>query len=277
MFFTLSKTLGYFALPSNFFLSIAVLGILLMWTRFARAGRSLASAGALLLLIAGFSPLGNMLTVPLEDRFPRWDASRGAPDGVVVLGGVINPGLSRVRREIALDEAAERITGTVELALRYPKMRIVFSGGSGELLGRRLAEATVAVIAFEKLGLPRERIELESRSRNTLENAVFSKQLIQPKPGERWLVVTSALHMPRAMAVFRAAGFPVEAYPVDWHTYGSRDLFRPFVTLADGLRRTDLAAREWMGLAVYRLTGKTAELFPALDQDTGASSGGPSR
>ena len=86
--------------------------------------------------------------------------------------------------------------------------------------------------------------------------------MVQPKPGERWLLVTSAYHLPRAMGVFRKAGFPVEAYPVDWRTRGAVDALRPFETASDGLRRTDTAVREWVGLAAYWLTGRTSELFP---------------
>ena len=69
--------------------------------------------------------------------------------------------------------------------------------------------------------------------------------------------------MPRAIGVFRAAGFPVEAFPVDYRTRGAADLLRLFSTLGDGLRRTDTAAREWIGLLVYWITGRTSELFPA--------------
>jgi uncharacterized SAM-binding protein YcdF (DUF218 family) len=91
---------------------------------------------------------------------------------------------------------------------------------------------------------------------------VFSRLIANAKPGERWLLVTSAYHMPRAIAAFRAAGFPIEAYPVDWRTRGAIDAVRPFASLGDGLRRTDTAVREWVGLVAYRLAGKTAELLP---------------
>jgi uncharacterized SAM-binding protein YcdF (DUF218 family) len=262
MFFALSKTFGYLVMPSNLLISIAVLGVLLLPTRFARAGRRLAVTGIVLLLVAGLSPLGNALMVPLESRFPRWDASRGAPDGILVLGGVINADITKARGDIALDEAAERLTAAAELARRYPAARIVFTGGAASLVADETPEADVVIEAFEKLGVPRERVTLESQSRNTVENAIFSKAMIRPKPGERWLMITSANHMPRAMGIFRAADFPVEAYPVDWRTRGYGDLLTPFTVLSDGLKRTDTAVREWIGLMVYRLTGRTSELFP---------------
>jgi uncharacterized SAM-binding protein YcdF (DUF218 family) len=218
--------------------------------------------GLLVLAIIGLSPLGNALILPLEQSFPAWDAARGAPDGIVVLGGAISPDVSTARNAVALNEAAERMTVVAELAQRYPAARIVFSGGSAALVFQEGTEAEFAVRLFESFGIARERIVAEDKSRNTVENAVFSKQLAIPKAGERWLLVTSAYHLPRAMGVFRQAGFPVEAYPVDWRTRGPTDALVPFPTLGDGLRRTDTAVREWVGLAVYWLTGRSSELFP---------------
>jgi uncharacterized SAM-binding protein YcdF (DUF218 family) len=216
-----------------------------------------------LLVIAGLSPLGNALILPLEDRFPPWNPSHGAPDGIVVLGGAISPGVSEARNAIALDEAAERITATAELARRYPDARIIFSGGSGSLLEREGPEAPFAVRQLMALGVAHDRITAEEQSRNTIENAVFSRLIANPKPGERWLLVTSAYHMPRAVAAFRAAGFPIEPYPVDWHTRGAADLLWPFPVFWWGLQRTDTAVHEWIGLVIYRITSRTTELFPA--------------
>ena len=267
MFFALSKILGFFAIPSNLVVSIGILGLLLLPTRFARAGRTLAFASLIVLAILGLSPVGNALIIPLEERFPRWDATRGAPDGIIVLGGAISPDVSSARDEVALNEAAERLTVVAELARRYPDTRIVFSGGSGALLYDEGAEAPLALRLLESFGIPRARITLEDRSRNTVENAVLSKAIAQPKPGERWLLVTSAHHLPRAVGVFRKAGFPVEAYPVDWRTRGAEDALRPFASVGDGLRRSDTAVREWVGLAVYWLTGRSSELFPAPTHD----------
>jgi len=263
MFFPLSKVLGFFAIPSNLVISIGVLGLLLLPTRFARTGRALAFASLIVLAVLGLSPIGNALIIPLEERFPPWDAARGAPDGIIVLGGAISPDVSAARDEVALNEAAERLTVAAELARRYPDARILLSGGSAALIYDEGAEALLALRLLQDLGIARARILLEDRSRNTVENAVFSKAIAQPKSGERWLLVTSAHHLPRAVGVFRKVGFPVEPYPVDWRTRGPKDVLRPFATLGDGLRRSDTAVREWVGLAVYWLTGRTSELFPA--------------
>jgi uncharacterized SAM-binding protein YcdF (DUF218 family) len=263
MFFILAKILGFFALPSNLLISLGLLGVVLMATRFARAGRRLAVFALILLALVGLSPIGNAIILPLEERFPAWDASRGAPAGIISLGGAIDTVVSPVRNEAALNEAAERITAIAELARRFPEARIVFTGGSGRLIHDDATEAEFAARLFASFGIAKERITLEDKSRDTLENARFTKAILQPKPGERWLLVTSAHHMPRSVGVFRAAGFPVEAFPVDYRTRGAIDLTRGFATLGDGLRRTDTAMREWVGLLIYRMAGRTAELFPA--------------
>jgi uncharacterized SAM-binding protein YcdF (DUF218 family) len=263
MFFVLAKILGFFAAPSNILISLGLLGVLLMATRWRRAGRRLAVFSIVLLAIAGLSPLGNAIILPLEERFPPWDASRGAPTGIICLGGALDTVVSPVRGEVALNEAAERMTSIAELARRFPNARIVFTGGSGRLVYDGATEAELAARLFASFGIAKERILLEDKSRDTLENARFTKELVQPKPTERWLLVTSAHHMPRSVGLFRAEGFPVEAFPVDYRTRGAIDMLRPFSPLSDGLRRTDTAMREWVGLAVYRLMGRTAELFPA--------------
>jgi uncharacterized SAM-binding protein YcdF (DUF218 family) len=244
-------------------IAIGIVGLVLLCTRFARLGSWLVVTSLVLIAVIGLSPLGNVLMIPLEQRFPPWAAARGAPDGVVVLGGAITPDVSAFRDAVALNEAAERITFAAELARRYPNVRIVYSGGSNALLFNQAIEAPFAVRELEALGVANDRITAEEQSRNTVENAVYSRLVAQPKPGERWLLITSAYHMPRAIAAFRAAGFAVEACPVDWRTRGWLDAARFFGSLSEGMARTDAAVHEWVGLAAYRLTGKTKELFPA--------------
>jgi uncharacterized SAM-binding protein YcdF (DUF218 family) len=263
VFFVLSKTIGYLAVPSNLLMALGLIGLLLLFTRFRRLASWLIVTSLVLIAVVGYSPLGRILLLPLEDRFPPWDASRGAPDGIVVLGGSISRDISEARGVVALNGSAERLTVTADLAHRYPNARIIFTGGTSSLDPSAPLEAPLAVKELAALGVAHDRITAEEQSRNTIENAVFSRLLADPKPGERWLLVTSASHMPRAIAAFRAAGFPVEAYPVDWRTRGRPDAAEPFGSLAEGLTMTDYAVHEWLGLVAHRLTGKTSELFPA--------------
>ena len=263
MFFFLSKTLGIVLLPVNFLIGIGLLGAILLATRFSSLGRKLLMVSALLLAICGFSPLGNLVLYPLESRFPPWDAARGAPDGIVVLGGSIDADLSVAHGTAAFTAAAGRLIEAAALAHRYPNARVIFSGGSANLISADAREADYAADIFESLGVSRERLTMERRSRNTQENAEFSRVIAAPKSGERWLLVTSAYHMPRSVGLFRKAGFAVEPYPVDWRTGKPEDILEFSPVAVEGLERTDIGIREWIGLTAYWVTGKIDDLLPA--------------
>ncbi len=262
MFFILSKTVAFLFLPSNVLILLGLAGAALMATRRRRAGACMAAASLLLLTAAGFLPVGSLLTHTLESRFPPWDASHGAPDGIVVLGGAIASDLSREYGEPVVGGDGNRIFAMSKLARAYPSARIVYSGGDASLSGDLPPEAGFVYPLLDNLGIPRSRVTLEMRSRNTAENAAYVKDLINPKPGERWLLVTSAQHMPRAIGCFRKVGFAVEAYPVGWHTGRTADPIWSR-SLSNGLGRLDTAAYEWLGLISYWATGKTRELLPS--------------
>ena len=262
LFFILSKTLGAMLLPTNFLIGVGVVGAILLLTRFASLGRKLVISSVLLLVVCGLSPLGTLLLYPLEQRFPSWDAGRGAPDGIIVLGASIEADLSAAHGTPVVRGAPDRIISAAALALRYPNARVVFSGGSANVISNDAREADFAGAVFESLGVAKSRLTMERRSRNTVENAEFSKALVAPKDGERWLLVTSAFHMPRSVGLFRKAEFPVEPYPVDWRVGGRDDLLSFANNATEGLGRTDLAVREWMGLIAYRATGKIDDLVP---------------
>lgn len=261
MFFILSKVLGFLAAPSNALVIVGCLGILATALGARNSGAALMAMSILGIAVLGLSPAANWLLIPLEERFPR-AAPDPAPAGIVVLGGSFDTVVAGSRQEIALTEAAERLTEIAELARRWPQARIVFTGGSNAMLYDGATEADLAARMFESFGVAKERITLESRSRNTVENARFTRQLVSPKSGERWLLVTSAYHMPRAVGCFRAAGFPIEAWPVDYRTRGAQDATRPFAAVSGGLRRADIAVREWVGLVSYRALGYVDALLP---------------
>jgi uncharacterized SAM-binding protein YcdF (DUF218 family) len=262
MFFILSKTLGILTAPSKVVTIVVGIGLVLLLTRFSRAGRRLLIACLAAVVLLAIVPVGQALTLVLEQRFPPWTASGNPPDGVIVLGGAIDPQRSAARGMVSINGNAERLTELAALARRFPKARIVFSGGSAALVFKGPPEAAFVLDLFESFGISRARIELEDRSRNTVENARFTKALVDPKPGERWLLVTSAIHMPRAVGAFRKAGFPVEPYPVDWRTGGWSELWKGSHWPLQGLSAVDGATREWVGLFAYWISGKSSELFP---------------
>jgi uncharacterized SAM-binding protein YcdF (DUF218 family) len=262
MFFILSKIAAFVLLPSNLIFIVGLLGLVLLTTRFRRAGGRLVIVSFILLVVVGILPIGNLFVQPLEQRFPPWDPAHGAPDGIVVLGGALNPLLSRTYGAPQLSGSAERVTVIPLLARTYPNARIVYSGGDASLLATDGRETDYLYPLLESFGVPRERVMLEDRARNTYENAVFTKELMRPKPGERWLLVTSASHMPRAIGCFRRAGFAVEAYPVDWNRLPGVSLW-PGSHIAHGLQTLDFSAHEWIGLLAYWFRGRTSEFFPS--------------
>ena len=268
MFFYLAKVLWFLLQPSTLIALLIGYGSILIWTGWARWGRRFVSAGAILLLIAGLSPLGNALILPLEDRFPRTNLDQPPPPtGFIVLGGAEDRLVGTAREAPTLNEAGERIVETVMLARRFPEAKIAFSGGDAGILYTSDSEAVGAQRLLTEMGVAPDRLILESDARDTYENAVYLKaelgKLDLLGPGKRWVLITSAYHMPRAMASFRQAGFDVEPWPVDYRTRGRADLTRPFDKVSEGLRRVDVATREWVGLFAYWLAGRSDALFPA--------------
>ena len=258
MTFVLSKLVWALIQPSNMLVLMLLAGIAARWVGWRRLGGLLTFTAVGVLTVVAVLPIGDLVARPLESRFP----TRPLPptvDGIVVLGGSVSESLSVEHDQPALNHRAERLTTAVRLARTYPAARLVFSGGSGALLGAPTSEAAVAAQFFAELGLDPDRFTLESQSRNTFENAVFTKTLVKPQADETWLLVTSALHMPRSVGVFRKVGWPVIPVPVDFNASAR---LRPELWASGHLQDLDWAVREWVGLLAYRLFGRTDALFP---------------
>lgn len=263
MFHVLAKLFWPLLQPSALIVIVLLLGVALLYGRRLEPARWLLTVGLFALLVCGYTPLSDLLVRPLENRFPRADLERGAEGlaGLIVLGGGEDGRASPPREIAGLNEAAERYTEAVALWRRYPHLRVVLSGGSSTLAGRDGTEAERAVHLLTALGVPQDRIIAEGRSRSTHENATFTADLLKPKPGERWLLVTSGWHMPRAIGCFRRAGFDaIEAWPVDYRTAPGGNWN---ASIAEGLRRMDFVVREYAGLGIYYLSGRIPALFPA--------------
>ncbi len=260
MFFVVSKILWFFASPLHVLLIGLGIGLSFPGRRF---GRPLALAAAAGLALTAFTPLSSAVMRPLEDRFPRQSQVMPPPKGIIVLGGAVDERIAHDRGQVSLNEAADRMTEAAALARLYPNALLVFSGGSGALLHTSIKEAQVARELWSELGVPENQMVFEDQSRNTFENALFTQKLAHPQKDERWLLITSAYHMPRAMGIFRSLGMNPVAYPVDYRTYGNAEDWRPPGDSSLAIRNFETAAREWLGLVAYRLSGKTKALFPA--------------
>ncbi|MGI6853107.1 YdcF family protein [Mesorhizobium sp. 1B3] len=262
MFFVISKVFWFVAQPVNLTLLLVVVGLVACACAWRRVGYSLVSAAALLLGLSVWSSLGANLLAPLEDRFARPEVSPENVAGIVVLGGGLEGSINRSRGGYELNSSGDRFVETAILARRFPDARILVSGGSGELLLTGESDADTAPRLLSALGVAPERLILENKSRNTDENARFSRELAKPQSGETWLLVTSAFHMPRSVGLFRKAGFAVVPWPVDYRTAGDEG-YGFFVDNAiDSLQNTTLGIREWIGLLAYWLTGRIDQLLP---------------
>lgn len=262
MFFVLSKLFWFLVQPVNLAIILLLAGLLLLTLAWNRTAYGLFGIAALGLVLCVWTSFGALLVTPLEDRFPR----PPLPDkvaGIVILGGGFEGGINLARGGYELNSGGDRYVEAAALARRYPEAKIVISGGTGALLLEGEDDASTAVRLFEALGVPRDRLVLEGRSRNTYENAAFTKELVTPAPGETWLLVTSAFHMPRSMALFRKAEFPVTPWPVDYRTTGREGIGFFVDNPVDSLQTATLGIREWTGLIAYWLTGRIDRPFPS--------------
>lgn len=271
MFFFLSKIAWFVFQPLVAIIVLFGLGLLCRAVRLRRLSIALQAFAGAFLVVAVLTPAGAVMTAVLENRFPRPELPAEVA-GVIVLGGSFDTLVAKSRGEAELNEAADRITAGVALARRYPDAKLVFTGGISTILEDDSREADSALAVFRSLGLPESRLVLESRARNTAENAAYVKALVRPKPGEVWLLVTSAFHMPRSVGCFRVAGFDVLPFPVDYRTVVGPGLYRPSSAVTRNVEKLSLAAREYVGLVAYRLTGRIDALFPAPQPGSSASS-----
>lgn len=261
MTFVLSKAVAPFVVPSNVLALLVVLGAILSFTRWRRAGRRLAAAGGTVVILLVVLPVDSWLIMPLEGRFPPQDLPARV-DGVVVLGGGVYEPPIPTLGGAQLNSRADRLAALIILARRYPQAEIVYTGGNATLRGDRAREADLVRGLLAELGFEPGRVRFERDARNTYENAVYTKRLADPQPGETWLLVTSAMHMPRAVGAFRAAGWSAVPFPVDFTTRQEFELLYLGTTLSGRLSGIDAAAHEWIGLFAYRLLGYTDSLFP---------------
>jgi uncharacterized SAM-binding protein YcdF (DUF218 family) len=258
--YILSKALWTIVQPLNLIVLLVLLWPVLRRLGYRRAGTRALRAALLLLVTLTLLPVGQMLLIPLENRFARPDPFPDQVAGIIVLGGAVDSDISEARGIVTLTSNGARLTEALALARKYPQAKILFAGGSGDIVGPKIREAAYARRFLEEQGLAPERLIVEEDSRNTWENAANSLALVQPKAEENWLLVTSAYHMPRSVGIFRRVGWHVIPDPVDYRTRGVLDI-RGF-ELIFRMQELNVALKEWIGLVAYSLLDRTDSLFP---------------
>lgn len=262
LFFVVSKLAWPLIRPDALLLFAFSFALFLLWRGRLRPARRLLT---LLLVIAwglSFIPVGEWLQQPLDQRFPTNPVLPTEVDGIIVLAGAVITASSDYWQQLQTNESADRLIHFIALARRFPQARLVFTGGSASLIGESPGEAELVRSTLVQSGIAAERLVLENKSRNTAENVLYSKRLVQPQPGERWVLVTSANHMPRSVGLFCKHDWPVIPYPVDHSSVPDRALhpgFNPIQHVQDLTR----AVHEWMGLTAYYISGKIDHWLPA--------------
>ena len=202
------------------------------------------------------------MLVFLERQYSVPEAMPEDIDGIIVLGGSFNSYLSEKTGRIAVNSNISRIVDFMALSKQYPNAKKVFSGGSGNILRPNRKEADDAKDFINMMGFDGDGFIYERESKNTYENAFFSKKLLQPKKGEQWIVITSSFHMPRTMAVFKQLDWEVIPYPTGMKTTGKYRLLQNSFNVVGNFFFLHKALKEIIGVGVYYITGKSALFFP---------------
>ena len=236
---------------------LALLALSLMTRSRPFMGRILVGSAVGLLLLLGWQPLPDLLIRHLESQYAEMppDADLQAYTGMVVLGGSTETSFVVVAHsQPLLNDAAERMTAPLAMLRKNPHLKMVYTGGGTAKGVGVISEAQRAKIFFDSVGLTEPGVKYEGASRTTHENATLTAKLPGVDITQRWLLVTSAWHMPRSMATFTKAGWNVTAYPVDFRT----GLSTPWneYSLGSGLRSWQLALHEQLGWLAYRMTGR---------------------
>jgi uncharacterized SAM-binding protein YcdF (DUF218 family) len=264
MFFLLSKIAWLVIQPVGLLVLSFSAILLASFFRALRLVRWLAFLGLVFILVAAQTNAGRLMLQPLENRFPRpaQMPSRDQVAGIIVLGGGFDGYVTQRRGGFELGESGDRFVEALRLARALPEIPLVISGGEASLIRTTEGDASIAARFFGEFGIPQDRLVLENRSLNTYENAVMTKAAIGDFPDGKWLLVTSAFHMPRSVGAFRLQGVEVIPWPADFRTSGQDRFAIGRDDPMEAMSEVSLATREWIGLAVYAATGRIGSVFP---------------
>lgn len=261
--FVVSKLFWNMVQPLSLVFLLGGLSLVLIGMRVVRTAAAALSLALLILFLTLYTTLGSVLLQTLEARFPRPASDPAQLSCMIVLGGAFETEVTTTRRGMDLNQAADRFVEALRLAIRYPQAKILVSGGDGSLSGAYEGDAAASIRFFEAFGIPRNRLIVETTSRNTDENAQNSRDLLASSGLGQCLLITSAFHMPRSVGLFRKAGVDVAPWPVDYRTAGNLSFALDFTQPTLNAQQMSTAVREWVGLAAYRALGRIDEIYPA--------------
>lgn len=263
MFFLASKIFWLLVQPLSLIFLLILAGIVAHWRGWRRTGAVFSVAALAMVGLFAFTTLGGLLIAPLENRFARPATPPADVGAIIVLGGGFGGTVSGARNIEELRDSGDRFVEALRLARLYPEAKIVISGGVGNPFQDSESDADIARRFYAGMGVPAERLVFEGESRNTAENVEFTKSLVASGSDQKLILITSAFHMPRSMGIFRAEGLDVVPWPVDYRAVPDPGFGLELAEPTFNINTATTAIKEWVGLVVYYLTGRTDALFPA--------------
>lgn len=246
----------------------AILSGILIWSKWWKISRIFVTFFSIFIFITGVSPLPDLLMTYLENRYPQPKKIDKDVKGFIIVGFGIDRRISEARHTPTFNCAAERVTYLVELANQYPDKKIVFTAGNPEN-GSKVTIASVAKDFYKNMTgkEPPSNIIFDDKSETTFQCAENTYNLIHPEPEDKWVLVTSAAHLPRAMGAFQSVGWKkLIPYPIDYRTTGQYNINFGF-SIYHGLMTWSIVTYEIIGILYYRLTGLTKKIIPTAVVD----------
>lgn len=253
----MSELLWWILTPSTVMTLLLLLAYLAARARAPRVAAGLVFLPLIVLLALALAPVDRYLAMPLEGRVAAPEPLPESVDGIVVLGGSVDWRVGEDRGQLSMDGSGERMLATLALARRYPDAQLVFTGLFEDALATEWKDAGGVGLLFEP-ALRSKDVMFLGEARSTYEEALLAVERVNPQPGSSWLLVTSALHMPRALGTFRTIGWNVTPVPVDYRSPASWG-WRFDPRIGARLSELDRVVREWGAYVVYRATGRVIE------------------
>ena len=248
MLFYLSKFLWFFLNPFNFFIYCIFLGYIFHKFKTRFLSKFLYFLATFVFIISAILPTGSYLNFLLEKNYSTNNVDKKKIDGILILAGATNPYLFKIHNQISLNESAERLTESIKLIERFPNAKIIFSGGLGH--------SEVAKLFFKNMNV-KSKIIFENKSRNTYENILFSQKIANPQKNQKWIIITSAFHLKRSLAISKKLNWNLLPYPVDFKNSNkfSWKLSKSFNFLYN-MSVFERSSHEWVGIISYRFLGR---------------------
>ena len=249
---TWSKILSRLIYPSTLVLLLLVLAFVLLIIQ-RRRGAGLSLLMALVLVFLGSSPLVSDVYHRHERQYsPIPVAESPTADAIILLAGDINiPIPPRVESQIR----GNRSVHTLRLYRAGKAPLIIVSGGNVFTQEGFRPEAAYTADLLQEWGIPQSSIIFEGNSRNTRENAVETARLLKNRQLNRVLLVTSAFHMPRALATFRGVGIDAIPSPSSISAELAQPTLLNWIPSLDGLGTMQSVVHENVGIFIYRMRG----------------------